>query len=363
MQSEESTAQVIHKDKADREAQIPNAMFERAEQFLRKHNWKLFKIASFSFGFILFLVYFCQNRFYPDFDIFGFASLLVAASILGGITVAFVTLGFCAPGLFWFYTFFQDPVILNHFKNHDTLNQYTKTTQHRLISSYFFIPSIVSLSILYACIFTLKTNTGYTTGLIIGPAVIGYFWGRKLQKEFSLPKWSSLKYGITALITFFLINIISLLLLFAAHDLLDRQAKALGDYLFAGMFLSLFSIFFAAIARLVQISLTHAIIAGSTLAVSMMLMSQAFIVLPGNVIRNLGIGNYDVQNVIFTTSACDQLRKIKAYGIDDKCQISHAHITWSMGSTYYLNWSENSERIFLRIDKQTIQSIQLVNPS
>ncbi|MDG6398412.1 hypothetical protein QCD79_00250 [Pseudomonas quasicaspiana] len=364
MQTETPTPKHISAETSISDTATPKLLaLDHTEIFLRKHNWKLFRITSFSFGFMLFLVYFCQNSFYPDFDIFGFASLLVAASILGGGIVVFVTLGFCSPGLFWHHTFFRDPIIHAHFSNTSAVTQSSEKLQHRLTTSYFFVPCTVSLAILYVCVFLLSTPASYTTGLLAGPMVIGAYWGKKLAKEYALPKWSALKFAITALITFFLTNIISLLLLITAKDLLKEQYNLLGDHIFAITLLCLFSVIFTVIARLIQVSLTHAVIVGSLLAISVMLFSQAFTRIPNNIVKLLGIGNYDVENVLLTEDACTQLSKVEAYSIDTKCRIDQAHIIWSMGDTYYFEWTHNDKVISLRMDKQAIQSFQRLVPA
>lgn len=76
----------------------PFKALDKVFEFIEQHNWKLFHFASLAFGFLIFLIYFGQNHFYPDFDLFGFVSLLAAAASWGASSCCLLALALPPPG-------------------------------------------------------------------------------------------------------------------------------------------------------------------------------------------------------------------------------------------------------------------------
>ncbi|MNU11630.1 hypothetical protein D3C72_2596330 [compost metagenome] len=59
-------------------------------------------------------------------------------------------------------------------------------------------------------------------------------------------------------------------------------------------------------------------------------------VLPGNVVKQLGIGNYKAEQVLFNDATCARYKEIPSYGVKTDCALDNAHITWSMGGIYFI---------------------------
>src|SRR5690606_16453530 len=56
---------------------------DRTISYLFANAGNMIKFGPLGIGFLLFLIYFCQNNFFPGFDLFSLASLLLAAFAIG----------------------------------------------------------------------------------------------------------------------------------------------------------------------------------------------------------------------------------------------------------------------------------------
>ncbi|MNF63051.1 hypothetical protein D3C84_447420 [compost metagenome] len=71
----------IKEDAAPFNNKVP--AFDWGLNVIKNRGVTYFKGASLCFGFGLFVIYFMQNNFYPEFDLFGFGLLLVTSSVIG----------------------------------------------------------------------------------------------------------------------------------------------------------------------------------------------------------------------------------------------------------------------------------------
>ncbi|WP_438300426.1 hypothetical protein [Pseudomonas sp. NMS19W] len=328
--------------------------------FIEKHNWKLFKVASLAFGFLIFLVYFCQNGFYPDFDLFSFASLLAAAALIGGAVVALVSVGLVAPGWFWSELFFEERSIREELKKHFNDEKSQHRLNHRLVIGYFLLPTFLCQFVLViALYYTQGGASGLTIGLFISPLIVSLLFGAAIQRGYSLPSGSWWKFAITALGSVFLSNLIAMLFSgFAAARILPTHAY-IGQYPFmaAGLFITLLTFTLLTIA--LRDGKRYALILGPLLAIAFMASIRTWEVLPSNIVKQLGIGNYEAEQLLLDDDLCEKYKAIESYGLKNDCALNDVHVVWSMGGLSVVKWQFNGKEIKVKISSDSILSTKV----
>ncbi|POA27928.1 MULTISPECIES: hypothetical protein [unclassified Pseudomonas] len=331
-------------------------------EFIKKHNWKLFRIASLAFGFLIFLIYFCQNHFYPDFDLFNFVSLLAAAALLGSLMVLLIGFGFTAPGWIWSEAFFSDKPVREELKYRINGNTPKEDLDRRLINRYFFLPGFCCLATLWAAMYFFDGGTAYTIGLLAGPLLIGLVFGFPLQKNYELPPYSWLKFAITTFLAFFIGNLVALLSTLAMAKGVPEVVETMGDYQFMALCFFSSLLIFTAIGAVIRKSQRYVLIISPLLAICLMLWTNTWSALPGNIINTLGLGNYQAEQVLLGSDLCEKYKAIKSYGIDDDCALNSVHVTWSMGGLSVIKWQIADNEIKVKIPSSAILSTKLAAP-
>lgn len=341
-----------------RQAQSLDMVFE----FIEKHNWKLFRIASLGFGFLIFLIYFCQNHFYPDFDLFSFLSLLATAALMGGLMVLVIAFGFCAPGWIWSEAFFNDKTIsakLEKFINRDMPKE---RMDHHLINRYFFAPGLLCIVAFWVALYFFNDGTAFTLGLLTAPIVTGLIFGLFLQKNYKLPRYSWAKFAIAAFLVFFIGNFVAFLSTLA----LVKEAPAAvkvgnGLPLMAACFFVALLVF-TIITAVIRSNLRYVLIISPLIAAVLMLWSNTWVVLPGKIVNLLGLGNYQAEQVILNSDLCEKYKAIEGYGVKKNCSLNDVHMIWSMGSTTVMTWQFANQEFKVKIPSSSILSTRIYVP-
>ncbi|WP_095148211.1 hypothetical protein [Pseudomonas sp. Irchel s3a18] len=338
-------------------------LLDKVFDFIEKHNWKLFHIASLAFGFLIFLIYFCQNHFYPDFDLFSFVSLLAAAALMGSLMVLMIGFGFTAPGWIWSEAFFSDKPVRKELEYRINNNSPKENLDRSLINRYFFAPGFCCLTILWMAIYFFSNDgSAYTIGLLTGPALTGLVFGWSLQKNYELPPYSWLKFTITAFLVFSIGNLVALLSALAMDKGVPEVAETMGDYPFMGLcFLASLSIF-TAIAAVIRKSQRYVLIVSPLLAIMLMLWTNTWSALPDKIVNTLGLGNYQAEQVLLSSDLCEKYKAIEGYGVKDDCALNDVHVIWSMGGLSVIKWQIADHEIKVKIPSSTILSIRLAVP-
>ena len=331
-------------------------------EFIEKHNWKLFRIASLGFGFLIFLIYFCQNHFYPDFDLFSFLSLLATAALIGGLMVLVIAFGFCAPGWTWSEAFFSDKPVREELAYRINGNMPKERLDHRLINRYFFAPGFICMSILWMALYFFEGDTAYTIGLVAGPFLSGLLFGSILQRNYELPPFSWAKFTVTAFLVFFIANIVALLSTLEVARGVPEAVKAVGEYPFmaACFFASLVA--FTIVTAIIRGNPRFVLIVSPLFAVVLMLWTNTWIDLPGKIVKLLGLGNYQAEQVILNSDLCEKYKAIEGYGIKSNCALNDVHVIWSMGSTTVMTWQFASQELKVKIPSSSILSTRIFVP-
>lgn len=340
----------------------PPQSLDVAFDFIERHNWKLFRIASLGFGFLIFLIYFCQNHFYPDFDLFSFLSLLATAALMGGLMVLVIAFGFCAPGWCWSEMFFSDKPVRTELEYLINGNMPKERLDHQLINRYFFAPGFLCLSILWLAVYFLDGDTAFTIGLLAGPFFAGLAFGPFLQRNYQLPSYSWAKFTVTAFLVFFVANLVALLTTLAVAKGVPEALKAAGDYPFmaACFFASL--VVFTILTAVIRSNQRYVLLISPLIAVVLMLWSNTWGVLPGKIVNLLGLGNYQAEQVLLNNDLCEKYKAIAGYGIKTNCALNDVHVIWSMGSTTVMKWQFANQEIKVKIPSSSILSTRVVTP-
>ena len=340
----------------------PFQALDKVFQFIEKHNWKLFHFASLAFGFLIFLIYFGQNHFYPDFDLFGFVSLLAAAALMGCVIVLLIGFGFTAPGWIWSEVFFSDKPVDEELKYRINGNTPKTNLDRRLINRYFFAPGFCSLAVLWLALYFLQDGHAFTLGLLAGPLAIGIAFGLPLQKNYELPSYSWLKFAITAFLTFLTGNLVALLATTALARGAPGMVKTLGEYPFMAVCFLALLILLTVITAVIRQNQRHVLIVSPLLALLLMFGANTWSVLPGKIISALGLGNYQAEQVLLSKELCEKYQAIESYGVKDDCALNHVHVVWSMGGLSVIKWSFADQEIKVKVPSAVILSIRLAAP-
>lgn len=330
--------------------------------FVAKHNWKLFQTASLAFGFLIFLVYFCQHNFYPDFDLFSFLSLLAAAAVLGGSVLVVVGLGFAAPAWIWSEMFFSEKQVRDELEYRiNNLNPKEKL-DHRLINIYFVLPALICNLSLISSIYFFDDDIAHTISLILAPIVVGLIFGGLLQKNYELPSWSWLRFTFTAFLAFSVCNIVALLSTLTVDHAFPEITAMLGQYPFMILSFVVTLLLLTLLTALGRRDQRFLLLMTPPLAFFLLLVTNTMNVLPCNVVKQLGIGNYKAEQVLFNDATCARYKEIPSYGVKTDCALDNAHITWSMGGIYFIEWTSADKKIKVKVPKDGIISIKLTEP-
>lgn len=183
---------------------------------LKKHGALLAKVLPPFTGFVIFLLYFSRNHFYPSFDLFQFSSLLLAAACIGFAIVGLVVVTMVVPGALIFHWF------LNTHKVKEDLTYalpYSEVARSKavwlLVGLAYFGPLCVT-GLGSVTILVLAPDLFLVASLLF-PALIAMGFGIALQVRFELPRWSFLSYGWTAYVAL-LIFVFLLLLVFQSSS-------------------------------------------------------------------------------------------------------------------------------------------------
>ena len=337
-------------------------VLDKVFQFIEKHNWKLLHFASLALGFLIFLIYFCQNHFYPDFDLFGFVSLLAAAALMGWAMVFFIGFGFTAPGWIWSEVFFRDKPVDQALQDRINGNAPKANLDRRLINRYFFAPGFCSLAALWLAMYFFHDGHAFTLGLLAGPLVIGLAFGLALQKNYDLPPYSWLKFAITSFLTFLTGNLVALLATTALARGTPGIVKTMGEYPFMALCFLALLMLLTAITAVIRQNQRHVLIVSPLLAILLMFGTNTWSALPGKIISTLGLGNYQAEQVLLSSELCEKYQAIESYGVKDDCALNNVHVIWSMGGLSVIKWSFADQEIKVKVPSAVILSIRLAAP-
>ncbi|WP_313007901.1 hypothetical protein [Stutzerimonas nitrititolerans] len=338
---------------------------DSAIEYIFKRSGSLLKFGPLAVGFLIFLIYFCQNNFFPSFDIFSLTSLLLAAFVIGLAAYLVLVFGIAAPGFFWFDTFVKDSRVNEELEYSGTWRSSRRNNENLRILGrvYFFLP-LLFCNLFFLWVATtryvdddLKAVVSFIVLVFVCLAAAA-----ELRKIYELGFGSIAKYVMTTFFSIFLssvVNIVVVLIILKAHaETADESVQIL---IAVGGTVGLACVFFvSAIAGLTNYKYT--IFFSALFAILLSLIAGAWAVLPENIIRILGIGNYPASEVVLNEGACKDMASVLKELVSDDCVINDAKIIWSLGETYRIEMSGDVSQKVISLPSSSVGAI-LVLPT
>ncbi len=325
---------------------------ERCIDLLKVKFATVFKAASMVFGFSIFLVYFVQNGFYPDVDLWGFGSLLCISAFFGFLLTLYFSFGLSVPGVVW-KEFHSDSDVMRELHRNLSDSGTKRTFYQTLISRCFFLPVFFN-AILAWCIVCFGTGglSDFLAWFVL-PAMSGLVFSLYVWKVYSLTKYSVLKFLVFGGGSFVLVSVVSWVLGFAIYKggLLEQASVNKDVQLLFALMVSVLLIFF--MTFVLHMKKSYTVFVGGVIGVFAMLVAGVWGTMPGALVRNLGIGNYTAESVILKEAECTRLKSTD-YPISDSCELKSIHVVWAWGGSYQFRFSDGRR---IRIEKDSIGPI------
>lgn len=333
---------------------------DNAIDYVYKNSAKFLRYGPPAIGFLLFLIYFCQNNFFPSFDVFSLTSLLLAAFIIGLLAYLVLAFGIAAPGYFWFDTFVKDRHVKEDLEYSDKWRVSCKDNRNMRDFGriYFFLPLLFS-----NLFFLWVATTSYVDGAlrafvsIVVPVALCVGAAVELKKIYRFSFGNTAKYVLATLFSIFIssvVNIIVIIMVVKAHagtadDSIQMFVGVVATILLSVVF------FISAIAGLT--SYKYTLFFSALFAILFSLIVGAWATLPKNIVKLLGVGNYVASEVVLTGSACREISNVLREIVDSDCVIKDVKIIWSLGEMHRLEVSRDSSPVVVSIPSSSVSAV------
>lgn len=335
-------------DLIDRFAIVSSAFFKR-------YSSQLAKFAPPAAGFVLFLLYFHANHFYPSFDLLQFSSLLLGAGVLGFFLIGLLMVGLLAPGLLIFHGF------INRTEVRSAIGNWLDQDEERRLRKAFGILALYfagpySLNSLILTSVLLHSPALYLWALILVPLLVSMLFGIVIQLIFKLPGITFLRFSYCSWIPVMVTGGVAFSVSADTAPFLNRiedgDLKVLAFYLiplgaclvaaicaagcFGGFVYALhFSLFFA-----LAIAFYSGVLTG----------------MPDRVVRNLGLGNYEAQSVVLEKSYCEGAAP-NDLPLTPECELKKVQVVWSMGDVLTLRIGAGKDARQVQLPSRFVKAI------
>lgn len=327
-------------DTIDRFAAISSAFFKR-------YSAQIAKFAPPATGFVLFLLYFHANHFYPSFDLLQFSSLLLGAGMVGFLIIGLLMIGLLVPGLVIFHGFIERPEVRGaviRWFGPEEVRELRKA--FGLLALIYAGPYCLNSIILSAVL--LHWPAYYIKALISVPILVCVLFGIAIQLTLKLPRTAFLRFAYCAWVPVMMVGGVAFSVISDTTQFIDGIEN--GDLQRLAFYLiPLGACLVAAICAAGSFGgLTYAIHFALFFALGIAFYSGALAGMPDRVVRNLGLGNYEAQSVVLEKSYCDGATP-KDVPLTTECELRDIQVVWSMGDvfTFRTGNSEDSRQIQL----------------
>jgi len=327
---------------------------ESAQQILRRNFITIIKIAPPTIGFITFLSYFYQNKFYPSFDLFQFSSLLLAAFVFGALIFIATTLLISAPGWFFFYWYLNT----KHIKSEIIYElPYVEPERQKKVMEIFRLSILWPLLIVSTLLFTstLMLPELFTEIALILPATVSLLIGIHLQISLKLRKYSFLLYLPAAYAALLCNTLLCTALVNGSKGLLHSITN---DTLqtFAFLAIPLLTSFVTGISSICYFAgWRYSIYASAFIAIYFSIYSGTLTIFPEKLIRNLGLGNYTA-DVLLKDNYCEKSLLKNLEPSNKGCIIKDIKIIWSLGDSIIISINQSNYR-HIKIPNNSVKII------
>jgi len=312
---------------------LPQAPVERpdsATAFYVRNEGLLIKGAPLLIGFLIFFLYFAENSFFPSTDLFGLASLMLSAFIVGAGILAIAVLGLWLPTWMWTTTILGDSSIWQKLNSGKKANVGDQHVALGLIIAYFVFPclltSIAWIAAIYLFFSGISSTFTLALFLLVGTAtatIIARTYKISWRKLPSLIAGVGVPIGLYGLIA----AVVTLQLykhVATSGTQLELACALAISCAFTWMVVSAYAI-------------THKM--HWKLSLSLKLFFALVIAIPSNMYREvpdfivnlLGAGNYEATSLLLSDSQCKTLTN--KYPDIEKCTLDNVHVIWGLGDT------------------------------
>jgi len=344
------TLNEIEEDAAPFNNKVP--AFDWGLNVIKNRGVTYFKGASLCFGFGLFVIYFMQNNFYPEFDLFGFGSLLVTSSVIGVFVTAYMAFGFAMPSIFWL-GYFSDKGVREELGYALKTPEANKEFYNWRMKYCYFLPVTICLIAVIVTFSNTSEMYAYTLALVVVPVFLGIIFGIALAKKYRLPNGYAVQYVLTGSVSYIIATLVTAIFgLAAAKNLVswdvvkNNNLAMVIAFLIGGLM-----VFITTIS--LQMRKGYVYMVSAIVGVIAMTLLNAWMTMPGAIVRNFGIGNYEAESVLVKDEMCKQLKSNK-YLVDEGCALKNIHVVWAWGGSYSFRLTDGRQ---LKLDKESVGSI------
>lgn len=335
-------------DPIDRFATVSSAFFKR-------YSSQIAKFAPPAAGFVLFLLYFHTNHFYPSFDLLQFSSLLLGAGMVGFLIIGLLMIGLLIPGLLIFHGFIERTEIrsaIANWFNQDEERQVRKAIGILALcyAGPFCLNSVILTSTL------LHSPTRYFWTLILAPLPISMLFGLIMQVILKLPRTTFLRFAYCAWIPLMAVGGVAILVIADTAQLIGRiedgNLKVLALYL-----IPLGACLVAAISASGCFGgLAYAIHFSLFFALVIAFYSGVLTGMPDRVVRNLGLGNYEAQSIVLEKNYCEGAAP-NDLPLTPECELKSVHVVWSMGDVLTLRIGAGKDARQVQLPSRFVKAV------
>ncbi|MDU9414424.1 hypothetical protein [Pseudomonas sp. zfem005] len=333
---------------------------EKLISLIKENIGALLKTVPIAVGFTLFLIYFCQNHFFPSFDIFSLGSLLISAFIFGAAVFFIIALCISFPAFFWVDSFFKNKDImgeLEYFLPQDSKKK-RNDKLFLVIKKYFAVPSILSGMTAILCLTGDYSSTQQISIFLGTTLATTILLTVDLKREYDL---SVLNLLIATLVNYFAMFIASLISLGFALATVRAYMTSEDDIFQVGaavfVILLMPMIFSISALAAMTISRSHTVFFSAIFSLLLSIFTNMWFSLPAIIVKILGIGNYTADSIHLKKEICSEAIFPKLTKLGENCMLSKTKIIWSIGDTYRLSLGGDEKNIDITIPSKFVLSI------
>lgn len=308
-------------------------VFYKIKQF--KEIISALSILSALIGPIPLLIYFHCHHFFPSIELANHTLLFLYSFTITLLILNLIYFIFYIPGMF-----FRQIVGGQH--NH----------QVKFIIYYFVIPFVIQLSPIFLIIlFRNKFNSEITekflsTIFLIVPGI----WGFNLSCKLGFSKKSMDFYNIVFQLFFVLLTSS---LLFSIIALMLNQKIQKFNFLNSFIIFILSLVITAVPVFLFQkYNIISATLRCILLMTTLLILTNRFPTIADNIIKNMHLGNYQVEEIYLTSTGCQRIQSTQAVAITSYCSLQNVHVLWNFGDQYFLKLAMRGRQEYLVLDKK-----------
>lgn len=311
-----------------------------------------------AFGFIVFLFYFTKHGFYPSFDIFQFSSLLISAFSIGAIAFLLFAGLTIIPGIFIVQLFLKRTEIKKTISK--LIDGRTTAERDRVI--FFSLrttvlwPCVINATITFSSIELMPDH--FLWFALFSPVAVSALFSLGLTQSLYLTLKDVAVYILASSLTLFFSTLLFIIFLKLAGSAISPLANSPFETL-AITALAILISFFVSMTTLANLGGTKVVLLASTLFSTLMLTYGGVVTnLPKNVVRALGLGEYEARAIIFTKDYCENFENTQNIKFSGNCAIQDAQVIWSLGESFVLSTKDRGNReIKVLLPSRYIQSV------